>query len=82
MSSNSTTIADDIRSNIEVMIKMVSGEAAQEATADAMERQIWWGVLAIGAALLQLFFAIRSELEAKPQKTGDGWRSIRIYRPD
>jgi len=50
------------------MIKMVSDEAAQEATADEMERQIWWGVLVIGAALLQLFFAIRSELEAKPKK--------------
>jgi hypothetical protein len=68
MSSNSTTIADDIRSNIEEIIEMVSGEDAQKATADAMERQIWWGILAVGAALLKLFFAIRSELEAKPKQ--------------
>jgi hypothetical protein len=68
MSFNSTNIAENIRNDIEAMMEMVSGDAAQEATADEMERQIWWGVLAMGRELMQLFFAARSEQEPKPKE--------------
>lgn len=71
MSFNSTNIAENIRNSIDEMIEMVSGEAAQEATADEMERQIWWMVLMAGRELLQLFFTTRSEQEPKSKELED-----------
>ncbi|MCP4602997.1 MAG: ISKra4 family transposase [Proteobacteria bacterium] len=65
MSFNSESIKQELRIGIEAMIGMVSGEAAQEATADEMERRIWETMLALGGELMQLFFTKRSEQETK-----------------
>ena len=65
MSFNSESIKQELRIGIETMIEMVSGQAAQDATADEMERRIWETMLALGGELMQLFFTKRSEQEPK-----------------
>lgn len=61
MTSNSQTIIQEIRQEFEMMIEFVTGEQAQRATADQMERSIFSLLLALGAKLLALFFVVRSE---------------------
>lgn len=61
MTSNSKTIIQDIRQEFEMLLDFVTGEPAQQATADQIERGLFKLLLAMGAKLLTLFFIIRSE---------------------
>jgi hypothetical protein len=73
MTSNSQTIIQDIRQEFEMLLEFVTGEPAQQATADHIERGLFKLLLAMGAKLLRLFFVIRSEAcsrESHPTATG------------
>lgn len=72
MSFKSESIKESIRKRTEMVIEMVSGEGAQEATADQTERRLWKAMLEIGRELMQLFFTVRSEKEAKPKVIEEG----------
>jgi hypothetical protein len=61
MTSNSKEIIQDIRQEFEMLLEFVNGEAAQQATADQIERGLFKLLLTMGAKLLTLFFVMRSE---------------------
>jgi hypothetical protein len=63
MSFNSPSIAKSIDSHMDRLITMTSGEAANRATADEMEGQLFREMLALGRELMQLFLTRRSEQE-------------------
>lgn len=65
MTSNSPTIIQDIRQEFEMLLTFVTGEAAQTATADQIERGLFKLLLALGAKLLALFFVMRSEASSR-----------------
>jgi hypothetical protein len=67
MSFNKSSIAENIREEVENLIELVSGEEAQDSTAYQMERQLLWKMLAVGRHLMQLFFAMRAETEKRAQ---------------
>jgi len=62
MTSNSQPIIQEIRQEFEMLLDFVSGDQAQQATADQIERGLFKLLLALGAKLLLLFFALRSDL--------------------
>jgi hypothetical protein len=61
MTFNSPAMIQDVRSDFERMLDFVTGEAARTATADQIERGLFKFLLALGAKLLTLFFAMRSQ---------------------
>lgn len=61
MTSNSQEIIQDIRTEFETMLEFVTGEQARTATADQMEKELFKLLLRLGAKLLTLFFAMRSQ---------------------
>lgn len=61
--SFNTSIAQNIRSEVEELIEMVSGENSQAQTAYEIEGQLWWRMLNLARQLLQLFFVVRAERE-------------------
>ena len=63
-----TSIAQNIRAEVEELIEMVSGESSQAKTAYEVEGELWWRMLVLARQLLQLFFAVRAEQEM--QRTG------------
>ena len=67
MSFNKSSIADNIRKEVENLIELVSGEEGQESTAYQMERQLLWKLLAVGRQLMQLFFTMRATSEPRGQ---------------
>lgn len=62
MTFNSDLIIKDIRSDFEMLLDFVMGEEARTATADRIERGLFKLLLALGAKLLSLFFAMRSQV--------------------
>jgi hypothetical protein len=61
MTFNSDRIIQDIRSDFEKLLDFVMGEEARTATADHIERGLFKLLLCLGAKLLTLFFAMRSQ---------------------
>jgi len=61
MPFNSDRMIVEIRESVEKMIGQVTGKEASKATADQMERELFRMLLKLGAQLLALFFAKRSE---------------------
>jgi hypothetical protein len=61
MTFNSQTIILEIRAEFEKMLDFVTGEKAQVATADRIERGLFRRLLKLGARLLLLFFIIRAK---------------------
>lgn len=61
MTSNPQNIIQDIRAEFEMLLDFASGEQAQQATADHIERGLFKLLLAMGTKLLMLFFVMRSE---------------------
>lgn len=57
------SIAENIRTEVETLIELVSGPASQQQTAYEIEGQLWWRMLALGRLFLDLFFASRSTEE-------------------
>jgi hypothetical protein len=48
------------RDEFERLVQLVSGPRAVRQTASSVERDLWRGLLALGARLLSLFFAVRT----------------------
>lgn len=65
MTFNSPAIIQDIRQEFEMLLTFVTGEAAQTATADQIERGLFKLLLALGTKLLALFFVVRSEASSR-----------------
>jgi hypothetical protein len=61
MAFNSQAIIQDVRAEFEHLLDFVTGEQARTAKADSIERGLFKMLLSLGAQLLQLFFAMRSE---------------------
>lgn len=61
MTSNPQMIIQDVRKEFEMLLDFVTGEQAQKATADQIERGLFKLLLTVGAKLLMLFFVMRSE---------------------
>ena len=61
--SFNTSIAENIQSKMEELIEMVRGESSQDKTAHEIEDQLWWGLLAMGQQLMQLFFTTHAKQE-------------------
>jgi hypothetical protein len=59
------SIAQNIRTEVEDIIEMVSGVESQTKTAYEIEGQLWWSMLALGQQLLQLFFTMREKQETQ-----------------
>ncbi|MGD2178555.1 MAG: ISKra4 family transposase [Anaerolineae bacterium] len=73
MTFNSQSIIHDIRKELDKLINFVSGEQAQTATADHIERTLFREMLKLGAKLLLLFFVIRSQkCSREPMQMEDG----------
>lgn len=66
MTFNSEEIIRDIRAEFDQMLVFVTGEAAHSATAYQIERGLFKQLLAIGAKLLRLFFAVRAQACSHP----------------
>ena len=62
-----TSIAENIRVEIEGLIEMVSGESSQDKTAHEIEDQLWREMLAMGQQLMQLFFITQEKQEAQQE---------------
>ena len=65
MTFNSQPIIQELRADFEKMLDFVKGEEARTATADHIERRLFKLLLALGAKLLTLFFAMRSEASSR-----------------
>ncbi len=63
MSFNKSSIAENIREELENLIELVSGEKRQVNTAYQMERQLLWKMLKLGRQLMQLFFVMSAKTE-------------------
>jgi len=61
MTVNSPAMIQDVRGDFERMLDFVTGEEARTATADQIERGLFKFLLALGAKLLTLFFAMRAQ---------------------
>jgi len=78
---NSQEIIQDVRAEFEHLLDFVTGEQARTAKADSIERGLFKMLLSLGAKLLQLFFAMRSEIcsrQAVQSKSGQECRTIAI----
>jgi hypothetical protein len=65
MTFNSDLIIKDIRTDFEELLDFVMGEEARTASADRIERGLFKMLLSLGAKLLTLFFAMRSQACAR-----------------
>ena len=73
MTFNPQTIIQEIRAEFEMLLDFVTGEEAQIATADHIERGLFRHLLDLGARLLLLFFVIRAKnCSREPLQMKDG----------
>ena len=64
--SFNTSIAENIQSQVENLVELVSHDGASQAqTADDVESQLWESLLAMGQQLMQLFFDQQEEAEER-----------------
>lgn len=77
MSSTTSSIAEEIENGIAELIQTVTQSEA--SSADRMERHIWWGLLAIGRQLMQLFFEVHNQAE-EPVRTVEHEGQTYSYR--
>ncbi|MCA9901576.1 MAG: ISKra4 family transposase [Anaerolineales bacterium] len=54
-------IPENIKSDLDLLLSIVTSEGGQKCTADQMERHLFKQLLCLGGKLMQLFFDIRSE---------------------
>lgn len=73
MTFNPQDIIQEVRAEFEMLLDFVTGEEAQAATADHIERDLFKRLLSLGAMLLLLFFATRSKNSSRePLQMEDG----------
>ena len=63
MSLTSTSIAEDVRNELENLLDFVMNDEQEQQTAYHAERHLWKGILLLGRLLMQLFFTVHSERE-------------------
>lgn len=71
MSSNSDQLLHDIRAEFASLLDFVTGEEAQTATVDAIERGLFQRLFALGAKLLTLFLTMRAHACSRAPVTTD-----------
>lgn len=76
MTFNSQEIIQDIRAEFEEMIDFVTGEEAQTATADQIERGLFGLLLELGLKLLAVFFVMRSQACNRDRHPCDDGREL------
>ncbi len=82
MSHTSTSIAENVRNELENLLDFVVSEQERQ-TAYQAERNIWKGVLLLGRQLMQLFFTVHSEREERHKAIEfEGERLARCGQPD
>ena len=62
-----TSIAENIRAEVEELIEMVRGESSRDKTAHEIEDQLWREMLTVGQQLMQLFFTTHEKQEAQQE---------------
>ncbi|MCG2785111.1 MAG: ISKra4 family transposase [Anaerolineae bacterium] len=80
MASNSQEIIQDVHAQFEHLIDFVTGEKAQVATADHIERGLFKLLVILGASLLQLFFVLRSKACSRETMCSDDHKILRYHR--
>jgi hypothetical protein len=80
MTSNSQEIIQDVHAQFEHLIDFVTGEKAQVATADHIERGLFKLLVILGASLLQLFFVMRSKTCSRETMRSDDNKILRYHR--
>lgn len=65
--SFNTSIVENIQSQMEELIEMVSGESIRDKTAYEVEGQLWRKMLAMGQQLMQLFFTTQEKQDAQQE---------------
>jgi hypothetical protein len=80
MASNSQSLRQDMQQEFERLLDYVTGEQAQKATADQIERGLFKLLLAMGAKLLTLFFVMRSEACARESSQNAGGETLPYAR--
>ena len=80
MASNSQEIIQDVHAQFEHLIDFVTGEKAQVATADHIERGLFKLLVILGASLLQLFFVLRSKACSRETMRSDDNKILRYHR--
>lgn len=80
MASNSQEIIQDVHAQFEHLIDFVTGEKAQVATADQIERGLFRLLVILGASLLQLFFVTRSKACSRETIRADDRKILRYHR--
>jgi hypothetical protein len=76
MTFNSQDIIHDIRAELEKLIEFVSGEEAETATADHIERSLFRYMLKLGAKLLLLFFVMRAQKSSREPLQMEGGQAL------
>jgi hypothetical protein len=69
MTFNSAPIIQEIHEEFEQMIDLVTNDAAYQATADQMERDLFTRLLKLGQQLLRLFFVLRAQHSSRDTAT-------------
>lgn len=73
MTFNPQDIIQEVRAEFEMLLDFVTGEEAQVATADHIERNLFKYLLSLGARLLLLFFVTRAKNSSRePLQMEDG----------
>jgi hypothetical protein len=80
MTFNSDLIIKDIRTDFERLLDFVMGAEARTATADRIERGLFQLLLALGAKLLSLFFAMRSQACSRDHLALPDGRQLAYHR--
>lgn len=80
MAFNSQAIIQDVCAEFERLLDFVTGEQARTAKADSIERGLFKMLLRLGAQLLQLFFAMRSEACSRQAVQSQGGEELPYHR--
>ena len=80
MTFNSELIIKDIRTDLEKMLDFVMGAEARTASADCIERGLYKMLLSLGAKLLSLFFAMRSQACSRDRLVLPDGRRLAYHR--
>ena len=80
MTFNSELIIKDIRTDFEKMLDFVMGAEARTASADCIERGLFKMLLSLGAKLLSLFFAMRSQACSRDRLVLPDGRRLAYHR--
>jgi len=80
MASNSEEIIQDVRTQFENLLDFVTGEKAQTATADHIERGLFKLLVTLGYSLLELFFVMRSKMSPRTKVRISGDRDLPYHQ--